>query len=139
VAIISSGQKKLYVDCDGTVLGRQLDLEFRNSCLVNGLPSTYHWYINQSMSILPRRVGVLLVLTVMSVLCRIELVLWTNRFSINMPATKKNLGVWWHVFEKHMFQCATKADDIPDDGLIVDNEQHYIDRATYGYCIKHYL
>ena len=131
-SVVKSVVKKVYVDVDGTVLSGVLDGMFKEMVGEVGIEVALEWYEGQVVDDLKRRVWLLCVLGMLRV-CGVEMVLWTNRGWMNKEATRRNLGVWWYMFDSCEWCEGRKGRDIPVDGWVLDNESEYVEewRGVY--------
>lgn len=126
--------KKIYVDVDGTLLDGSLDLLFKERCKSEDFSIVLNWYENcevDNLLINMDLVNELIELKEMGY----ELVLWTNRGVKNKEMTKRNLGIYWNMFNSHEFHDGKKGKCVLD-GFVYDNESKYLNCGVMGKLIS---
>lgn len=122
--------KKIYVDVDGTLLEGSLDREFKRRCENEEFSVVLNWYRNcevDNLNINMELINELINLKEGGY----ELILWTNRGEENKGMTKRNLGVYWHMFDSHEFYGGEKGKCVLN-GVVYDNEEKYLKCGVQG-------
>jgi hypothetical protein len=62
-----------------------------------------------------------------------KLVLWTNRGECQVEMTKSNLGIYWEMFDDHMFLDGGKRNLDSVEGFIIEDSVKNGELGVYGY------
>ncbi len=126
--------KKIYVDVDGTLLSGSLDLEFKKRSAVEAFSSVLAWYENCGVDDLALNMELIVKLVDLKEQ-GYELILWTNRGVANIEMTRRNLGIYWHMFSSHEFHDGKKGKCVLD-GFVIDNEEKYLACGLSGVLVN---
>lgn len=126
---------KYYIDVDGTLLCPSLDNKFKEQVVALGIDAALEWYNGVYLDTLS------LNMELIEELIQLKeeghtLILWTNRGENQVAMTKANLGVYWHMFDAHIFRAGAKGKDTLD-GMVYDNEAKYLSCGTQGKLISY--
>jgi hypothetical protein len=123
-----------YIDMDGTVLDPSLDKIFNDrysACTTQEEKDlTIKWYRSLDVHNLELNMELIQRLIALKEEGH-TLILWTNRGEENIPMTKKNLGIYWHLFSDHQFFGGQKG-SCQLNGIVLDNEPKYLKCGLLG-------
>lgn len=114
---------KIYVDVDGTLLDGSLDKMFKERCVNEEFSVVLAWYENCEIDNLELNMDLIKELITLREEGN-ELILWTNRGEENREMTKRNLGIYWNMFNSYEFHSGKKSKCVLE-GLVIDNEERF--------------
>lgn len=126
---------KYYIDVDGTLLCPSLDNKFKEQVATLGIESALAWYNSVYLDTLSINMELIHELIALKEEGH-TLILWTNRGENQVAMTKANLGIYWHMFDMHMFRSGAKGKDTID-GTVYDNEAKYLSCGINGKLISY--
>jgi len=122
----------IYVDCDGVILDGSHDDLFVSKLQSEEFNTVLDWYNRTYVADLALNIELLTELQNLKSQ-GFKVVLWTNRGPAQYEMTKENLGVYWDVFDDHIFLDGGKRKVKSLRGYVLEDSRSNCMLATEGF------